>query len=142
MKIAVNTRLLIKNKLEGVGWFAYETLKRITQEHPEHQFYFLFDRKFDKEFIFSDNITPIVIGEILDLYGRVADLLEELPRQSVQRLLGDRHDVFRARRQGETMGLHRCYFAAIRNAPSRRMTVPLSIRFWIMCRTRAANSCG
>lgn len=62
MNIAVNTRLLLKNKLEGIGWFTYETLKRITQNHPEHQFYFIFDRPYSKEFIFSDNITPIVIG--------------------------------------------------------------------------------
>ncbi len=60
LKIAVNTRLLIKGKLEGIGWFTYENLKRITNQHPEHQFIFIFDRKFDEEFIFSRNIHPIV----------------------------------------------------------------------------------
>ncbi len=60
MKIAVNTRLLLKNKMDGIGWFSYETLKIITQSHPEHQFYFIFDRKYDNEFIFSDNISPVV----------------------------------------------------------------------------------
>lgn len=62
MIIAVNTRLLLKNKLEGIGWFAYESLKRITQQHKEHKFIFIFDREYDEEFIFSDNITPVVIG--------------------------------------------------------------------------------
>lgn len=61
-KIAVNTRLLIKDKLEGIGWFTYETLKRITQKYPEHQFYFFFDRPYNPEFIFSGNITPIQCG--------------------------------------------------------------------------------
>ena len=61
MKIAVNTRLLLKNKLEGIGWFSFETLKRITRQHPEHEFIFLFDRPFDPSFIFSDNIKPIVL---------------------------------------------------------------------------------
>ncbi len=61
MNIAVNTRLLIKDQLEGIGWFTYETLKRITIAHPEHNFIFLFDRKFSDEFIFSDNITPLVV---------------------------------------------------------------------------------
>ena len=61
MKIAVNTRLLLSNRLEGIGWFTYESLKRITQQHPEHQFLFLFDRPFSNEFIFSSNITPVVI---------------------------------------------------------------------------------
>lgn len=60
MKIAVNTRLLLKNKLEGIGWFTFESLKRITQAHPEHTFYFIFDRNYDDSFIFSDNIEPII----------------------------------------------------------------------------------
>jgi glycosyltransferase involved in cell wall biosynthesis len=60
LKIAVNTRLLLPDKLEGIGWVAYETLKRITLSHPEHEFYFIFDRKWDERFIFADNITPIV----------------------------------------------------------------------------------
>jgi len=62
MKILVNTRLLLKNKLGGIGWFEYQTLKRITCQHPEHTFIFLFDRKFDEEFIFSSNIEPVVIA--------------------------------------------------------------------------------
>jgi glycosyltransferase involved in cell wall biosynthesis len=62
VKIAVNTRLLLKNKLEGIGWFTFETLRRITNNHPEHQFYFLFDRPYSQEFIFGDNVTPLRIG--------------------------------------------------------------------------------
>jgi glycosyltransferase involved in cell wall biosynthesis len=62
LKIAVNTRLLLKNKLEGIGRFSYEVLKIITKDHPECQFYFIFDRPYSKEFVFSDNVTPIVAG--------------------------------------------------------------------------------
>lgn len=62
MLIAVNTRLLLKDKLEGIGWFAYETLKRITKNHPDHKFLFLFDRPFSEEFIFSGNVFPVVVG--------------------------------------------------------------------------------
>ncbi|MFY9150667.1 MAG: glycosyltransferase family 1 protein [Prolixibacteraceae bacterium] len=62
MIIAVNTRLLILGKLEGIGWFTKETLSRITRDHPEHQFIFIFDRPYSEEFIFSDNITPIVLS--------------------------------------------------------------------------------
>ncbi len=61
MKIAVNTRFLIKNRLEGIGWFTYETLKRITSNHPEHSFIFFFDRAYPKEFIFSNNVTPEIL---------------------------------------------------------------------------------
>lgn len=61
MKIAVNTRLLLKGRLDGIGRFTYESLKRITLQHPEHQFYFLFDRPYDPSFIFAGNITPVVL---------------------------------------------------------------------------------
>jgi glycosyltransferase involved in cell wall biosynthesis len=57
VRIGVNTRLLLKDKLEGIGWFTYQTLKRICINHPEHQFEFFFDRAFDESFIFSDNVT-------------------------------------------------------------------------------------
>lgn len=62
MKIAINTRLLLKDKLEGIGWFTYETLKRIVRDHPEHDFYFLFDRPFDPSFIFAANVHPVVVS--------------------------------------------------------------------------------
>ncbi len=61
MKIGVNTRLLLKNKLEGIGWFTYEVFSRIVRAHPEHEFIFFFDRVFSKEFIFDKNVTPVVL---------------------------------------------------------------------------------
>ena len=62
MNIAVNTRLLLDNRLEGIGWFTFETLKRMVVQHPEHRFYFIFDRSYHEKFIFSDNVVPVVIG--------------------------------------------------------------------------------
>lgn len=62
MKIAINTRFLLKNKLEGIGWFTYEVCKRLVERFPEHQFYFLFDRPFDKSFVFGPNVQPIVVN--------------------------------------------------------------------------------
>lgn len=61
MRIAVNTRLLVKGKLDGIGWFTFETLKRITAAHPEHQFLFFFDRKPSPEFVFGENVTSVVL---------------------------------------------------------------------------------
>ncbi|MBC7487238.1 MAG: glycosyltransferase family 4 protein [Cytophagaceae bacterium] len=60
-RIAVNTRLLLEDKMEGIGWFAYETLKRITRDHPEHEFIFIFDRPYSKKFIFANNVKPVVL---------------------------------------------------------------------------------
>ena len=34
MLIAVNARFLIRDKLEGIGWYTYETIKRPVQRHP------------------------------------------------------------------------------------------------------------
>lgn len=62
MRIAVNTRLLLKGKLEGLGRFTDETLKLMVAQHPEHEFFFLFDRPFDESFVYSDNVTPIVVN--------------------------------------------------------------------------------
>lgn len=60
-KIAVNTRLLLPNKLEGIGTFTAEIFKIICKENPEDEFHFIFDRQFDKEFIFEKNVIPHVI---------------------------------------------------------------------------------
>jgi glycosyltransferase involved in cell wall biosynthesis len=62
VEIVVNTRLLLPNKLEGIGWFEHETLKRITRNNPNDHFVFLFDRDFDEEMVFADNITPLIIS--------------------------------------------------------------------------------
>lgn len=61
MRIAVNARFLLANKLEGIGRFTFETLQRITRNHPEHEFIFLFDRPYSPEFIFAPNVTPVVL---------------------------------------------------------------------------------
>ncbi len=61
MLIACNVRLLKKNKLDGIGWFTHESLKRITQNHPEHEFLFISDHPLDSEFIYSGNIRQVVI---------------------------------------------------------------------------------
>ena len=62
MKIAVNVQSLIKGKLEGLGWFTYESLKRIVQQHPEHEFLFIFAKGIDQSFIFADNVKAINVG--------------------------------------------------------------------------------
>lgn len=62
MKIAVNTRFLLKEYLEGYGYFIYETFKRITAAHPEHEFIFIFDRPYDQRFVFGSNVKAVVTG--------------------------------------------------------------------------------
>lgn len=64
MKIAVNTRLVIKNKMDGIGLFTWQTFSLLAKQHPEIDFYFIFDRKPDEEFIVAKNIHPIIIRPI------------------------------------------------------------------------------
>ncbi|NJN33965.1 MAG: hypothetical protein HC817_06685 [Saprospiraceae bacterium] len=61
MIIAINTRLLLKDKLEGIGFFLYETLRRMTAAHPEDTFLFLFDRPYDPSFILAKRCAYRVI---------------------------------------------------------------------------------
>lgn len=61
MRIAVNTRFLLKNRLEGIGLFTHEVVRRLIAQHPEHDFFFFFDRPFDASFVFGKNMTLVVL---------------------------------------------------------------------------------
>ena len=61
MKIAVNARFLIKDRIEGMGRFTYETLKRISAAHPEHEFILFFDRDHHNAFTFGSNVTCVTL---------------------------------------------------------------------------------
>lgn len=61
MRIGVNTRLLIDGKLEGIGYFTFQILKRLTTRHKDIEFVFFFDRPYSKEFVFAENVIPVVI---------------------------------------------------------------------------------
>ena len=61
MTIAINTRFLLDQRLEGIGWFTYETVKRLVAKHPNYKFIFFFDRSVHPRFVFADNVTPIVL---------------------------------------------------------------------------------
>lgn len=62
MTIAVNTRFLLKNYLEGYGYFIQETFSRIVRNHPEHSFVFIFDRPYDEQFLFEKNVKAVIAG--------------------------------------------------------------------------------
>jgi len=61
MKIAINARELLKGRMEGIGRYIFETTRQMVLDHPEDEFYFFFDRKYDPSFIFADNVTPIIV---------------------------------------------------------------------------------
>ena len=61
MVIAINTRLLLTGKMEGIGWFTHEIVKRMVLAHPHVEFHFLFDRPYDPAFIFGSNVKAHVV---------------------------------------------------------------------------------
>ncbi|MBL4709397.1 MAG: glycosyltransferase family 4 protein [Flavobacteriales bacterium] len=62
MKVAVNTRLLVPDKMDGIARFTFETLQIITREHPEIEFTFIFDRKVAlSTFSFPKNVNFVSI---------------------------------------------------------------------------------
>ena len=58
MKIAINTRFLLPDRLEGFGWYTHEIARRLVARHPEDEFLFLFDRPFDPDFVYAANVRP------------------------------------------------------------------------------------
>ncbi|MDX2285899.1 MAG: glycosyltransferase family 1 protein [Bacteroidia bacterium] len=61
MHIAVNARLLLPHRIEGISRFAEEVLRRMAAQHPEAQFTCFFDRPYDPRFVFSGQIRPVVV---------------------------------------------------------------------------------
>jgi glycosyltransferase involved in cell wall biosynthesis len=44
-----------------VGWYIHEVMRRMVLRHPDDQFFFLFDRPFDPQFVYAPNVTPLVL---------------------------------------------------------------------------------
>ena len=61
MIIGVNARLMIEGKMDGIGWFARESMRCMVADHPEHTFVFFFDRKPSPAFRFADNVEFVVL---------------------------------------------------------------------------------
>ena len=62
LKIVVDTRLLIKDQMDGLGQFTFEAFKHIVLNNPTVHFIFIFDRIPHSDFLFAKNITSKVIG--------------------------------------------------------------------------------
>jgi hypothetical protein len=58
-RIALNARLLIPGRLEGIGWFTHECYQRLISAHPEHEFQLFFDRAPSTEFCYGKNASEV-----------------------------------------------------------------------------------
>jgi len=61
MRIGVNARLLLADRMEGIATYTAETCQRMVAEHPEDDFIFFFDRAYDEAFIYGENVTAVIL---------------------------------------------------------------------------------
>jgi len=60
MNIGINARHLIEGKLEGIGWYSYEILRRLVKMRSSDQFYFFYDRN-TAPLVKGDNISNVIV---------------------------------------------------------------------------------
>ncbi len=61
MRIGVNARLLLKDRIEGIGRYIYESTREMVKNHPDDDFILFFDRPYDESFVFGPNVTPVIV---------------------------------------------------------------------------------
>ena len=59
MRIAINARLLLPNRLEGIGRFLHEVTRRLVISRPNDEFILFFDRPFDNTFSYGPNVEMV-----------------------------------------------------------------------------------
>ncbi|MBK9982752.1 MAG: glycosyltransferase family 4 protein [Saprospiraceae bacterium] len=62
MRIAVNARHMMQDRLEGIGTVTHEIMQRIVKTHSEDRFDYYFDRPYDNRFVHGPNVMPHVFG--------------------------------------------------------------------------------
>ena len=60
-RIALNARLLISGKLEGIGRFTHQCFKRLVQSRHNDEFLLIFDRRPAEEFQYGPNVESVVL---------------------------------------------------------------------------------
>lgn len=60
MRIAVNTRLMMPDRLEGIGMVTHEVMRRMVAAHPDDAFDYYFDRPSDPAFHHGPNVDAHV----------------------------------------------------------------------------------
>ena len=82
---------MLVNRLEGVGIVTDEVMGRIARAHPEDQFDYYFDRKYDARFVHDSNVTPHAIHPVTRLPILIRYWLDHPVRKNV---LKQKADIF------------------------------------------------
>lgn len=83
MRIALNARHMVTDRLEGVGIVTDEVMGRMARSHPTDQFDYYFDRKYDPRFIHGSNVHPHVLHPVTRLPILIRYWLDHPVRKNV-----------------------------------------------------------
>jgi glycosyltransferase involved in cell wall biosynthesis len=61
MRIAINIRLWLPERMDGIGWFTKQMVTRMVSSHPEHEFFLLCDRKVVLDWELPKNAHQVVL---------------------------------------------------------------------------------
>ncbi len=61
MRIAINIRLWLPGKMDGIGFFTAETVRRMVEAHPEHEFLLLCDRQVALDWALPSHARQVVL---------------------------------------------------------------------------------
>lgn len=62
MIIAINTRMMFKGRLDGIGRLSFELVRRLAARRPDDTIYCVYDRKHEDYFDFGSNVHHVSIG--------------------------------------------------------------------------------
>jgi glycosyltransferase involved in cell wall biosynthesis len=85
MRIALNARHMLTDRLEGVGIVTDEVMGRIARSHPEDHLDYYFDRKYDQRFVHGSNVTPHTVHPVTRLPILIRYWLDHPVRKDVVR---------------------------------------------------------
>lgn len=71
MRIALNARHMMNDRLEGLGTVTHEIMQRIVKSHPEERFDYYFDRPYQPQYVHGPNVMPHVFGPPARLPGLI-----------------------------------------------------------------------
>lgn len=91
MKIALNARHMMTDRLEGVGTVTNELMSRIVANHPEDSFDYYFDRGYDQQFIHGPNVKGYAFFPPARLPFLIRYWMDHPVRSHIAK---HRHDVF------------------------------------------------
>lgn len=107
MKIAINTRLIVKGKMAGEANYIYSLLKQFAQIDETNEYHLVFDRPYDKTIFHFAFDNPRFHFHIIGPQTRIAPLMDYWFQVSIKNFLKkNKIDLFFSPEPYAPIGLH------------------------------------